>query len=74
MKELYRQCELQQGNLRTTAWVPESGAKVGYSFAFKDEKEAGRWTVLSVGTTRIEREDLGKSDVFDSIKPKIKEV
>jgi hypothetical protein len=74
MKELYRQCELQQGNLKTVAWVPESGAKVGSSFVFKDDKQGGRWTVLSVGAMRIEREDLGKSDVFDSIKPKIKEV
>lgn len=68
MKEFYRQCELHQGNLKTTSWIPESGAKVGFSFLLKDDKESGRWTVHSVGTTRILREDMSKSDVFQSIK------
>lgn len=68
MKEFYRQCELAQGNLKTVAWVPEDGAKVGFSFLFKDAKGEGRWTVLSVGETRVLREDVGKSNVFASVK------
>jgi hypothetical protein len=68
MKEYYRQCEMEQGNLKTVAWVPESGAQVGFSFVFKDAKKDGRWTVLSVGETRVLREDMGRSNVFESIK------
>ena len=66
--EFYRQCELRRDNVSTVAWIPEHGAKVGFSFLFKDEKSEGRWTVLSVGDTRIARADLGRSNVFESIK------
>ena len=72
MKEYYRQCMLKQGNISTTAWVPEEDAEVGKSFLFKDDKEAGRWEVVSVGTSRVLREEVKRSNVFDSIKPKLK--
>jgi len=72
MKEYYRQCTLKQGNVSTTAWVPEEGAEVGKSFLFKDDREAGRWEVTHVGPSRILREEVKRSNVFDSIKPKLK--
>jgi len=56
------------------AWIPEHGAKEGFSFLLKHDKESGRWTVSSVGEMKLLRDDIKDSDVFDSIKPKIKAV
>ena len=68
--EYYRQCELKNGNLSTVAWIPEHGAKEGYSFLLKHDKKSGRWTVGHVGETKLAREDIKDSDIFESIKEK----
>lgn len=68
--ELYKQCVLKNNNLTTIAWIPEHGAKEGYSFILKHDKKSGRWTVSSVGATAISRDDINDSDVFESIKEK----
>lgn len=68
--EYYKQCVLKNGTLTTVAWIPEHGAKEGYSFILKHDKASGRWTVYSTSDTKILRDDIGRSNVFDSIKEK----
>jgi hypothetical protein len=68
--EYFKQCEFKNGNLTTTAWIPEEGAKVGSSMLFKHDKKSGRWVVTAVGSARILRDNIGDSDVFESIKEK----
>ena len=68
--EYFRQCVLKNKNTSTVAWIPEHGAKEGYSFLLKHDKKSGRWTVSSVGETKLLRDDIKDSDVFDSIKEK----
>jgi len=57
MNEIHRQCTFESGNYRTVAWIPERGAKLGYSMKFKDDTEGfeGRvWTVIGVSGARKE--------------------
>lgn len=66
-KEMQRQCcfvQKDKDNVHTTAWVPESSAKVGQCMKFKDADSPDDevvWKVTSVGETRKTREEiLGK--------------
>ncbi len=68
-KQYYRQCKFKSENKEHTGWIPEYGAKLGHSMIFDDDPKE-RWTVISVGSVRLLKEDLKKSDVFESIKPK----
>ena len=51
--EFYKQCNFESGNKTTTAWIPEHGAKLGFSMVFEDDEDKTRWTVTSVGDHRI---------------------
>ena len=68
--EYFKQCTLKNKNTSTVAWIPEHGAKEGYSFLLKHEKESGRWTVTSVSEAKILRDDIKDSNIFGSIKEK----
>lgn len=53
------QCDLSSGDSRTRAYIPESGAKVGYTMKLKDSDDPDRfWTVVSVPETGIEEKYL----------------
>lgn len=67
-KEYYRQCTFKADNQQTTAWIPEHGAKVGFSMTFPDTKDEVRWTVVSVSNERLLKEEIKNSDIFESIK------
>ena len=54
--EYFRQCVLKNKNTHTVAWIPEHGAKEGSSFLLKHDKASGRWTVSSVGETKLLRD------------------
>jgi len=53
-----KQCRFEQPNedgngvIQRVGWIDEKGAKVGTSLTFKDDKESGRWTVVSVGSRK----------------------
>lgn len=66
MKEYYRQCRLTSENKETTAWIPEYGAKVGNTLTLDDSE--GRWAVVEVSSIRMLKDDIKKSNVFESIK------
>jgi hypothetical protein len=66
--EYYRQCKFRQGETYTIAWIPEHGAKIGYSMVFEDSRDSGRWEVVEVSDSRIFKKDINRSDVFKSIK------
>jgi len=60
-EEFYKQCTFESGEAITTAWIEEKGAKVGHSMVFKDSDEPDRrWTVLTVGDSRITAEVANK--------------
>ena len=57
--EFYKQCSFKSGNKHTTAWIPERGAKVGLTMTFEGDGPE-RWTVISVGSTRITKAAANK--------------
>ena len=52
----FYQCNFRKSTARTTAWIPERGAKVGNIVEFKDgTKRDGGWEVVSVGNAMDEK-------------------
>lgn len=53
---MYRQCELQHGETRTTAWLRDPRLKPGVHVVLhaKHDPEKRLWRVLSVSETRVE--------------------